>query len=154
MDAGAPETTSTGGGRLLITVTLNLHAGTHSEHNFHFCCETSPLSTFGSMSSQSRSKGDQANQTSTHASRFKNDHFTQMCCGDKAGSYLRLIDSCITRLKAQGPSRTCNESKEEEEEEEAKGTKPIRLAHSHRASAGLRGIKKHPTLAEAVLQAH
>ena len=33
----------------------------------------------------------------------------------KAGSYLRLIDSCITHLKAQGPSRTCNESKEEEE---------------------------------------
>ena len=28
--------------------------------------------------------------------------------------YLRLIDSCITQLEAQGPSRTCNESKEEE----------------------------------------
>ena len=34
-----------------------------------------------------------------------------------ASSYLRLIDSCITQLKAQGPSRTCTESKEEEEEE-------------------------------------
>ena len=34
----------------------------------------------------------------------------------EAGSYLRLIDSCITQLKAQGPSRTCYESKEEEEE--------------------------------------
>ena len=33
----------------------------------------------------------------------------------KAGSYLRLIDSCITQLKAQGPCRTCNASKEEEE---------------------------------------
>jgi len=31
-----------------------------------------------------------------------------------AGSYLIRIDSCITQLKAQGPSRTCNESKEEE----------------------------------------
>ena len=30
------------------------------------------------------------------------------------GSYLRLIDSCITQLEAQEPSRTCNESKEEE----------------------------------------
>ena len=30
------------------------------------------------------------------------------------GSYLRLIDSCITQLKAQEPSRTSNESKEEE----------------------------------------
>ena len=29
--------------------------------------------------------------------------------------HLRLIDSCITQLKARGPSRTCNESKEEEE---------------------------------------
>jgi len=39
-----------------------------------------------------------------------------MCCGTEAGSYLRLIDSCITQLKAHGPSRTCNESKEEERE--------------------------------------
>ena len=31
--------------------------------------------------------------------------------------YLRLIDSCITQLKAQGPSRTCNESKEKEEQQ-------------------------------------
>ena len=30
-------------------------------------------------------------------------------------SFLRLIDFCITQLKAQGPSWTCNESKEEEE---------------------------------------
>jgi len=39
-----------------------------------------------------------------------------MCCGTEAGSYLRLTDSCITQLKAQGPSNTCNESEEEEEE--------------------------------------
>ena len=37
-------------------------------------------------------------------------------CGTEADSYARLIDSCITQLKAQGPSRTCTESKEEEEE--------------------------------------
>ena len=37
------------------------------------------------------------------------------CCGTESGSYLRLIDSCITQRKAHGPSRTCNESKEEEE---------------------------------------
>jgi len=36
-----------------------------------------------------------------------------MCSGSEAGSYLRLIDSCISKIKAQGPSRTCNESKEE-----------------------------------------
>ena len=33
----------------------------------------------------------------------------------EAGSYLRPIDSCVTQRKAQGPSGTCNESKEEEE---------------------------------------
>ena len=37
-----------------------------------------------------------------------------MCCGTEAGSYLRLMASCITQLKAQGPSRTCNASKEED----------------------------------------
>ena len=40
-----------------------------------------------------------------------------MCSGSEAGSYLRFIDSCITQLKAQEPSRTCNESKEEDEDE-------------------------------------
>jgi hypothetical protein len=33
----------------------------------------------------------------------------------EAGSYLRLTDSRITQLKAQGPSRTCDDSKEEKE---------------------------------------
>ena len=33
--------------------------------------------------------------------------------GVTCASYLRLIDSCVTQLKVQGPSRTCNESKEE-----------------------------------------
>jgi hypothetical protein len=36
------------------------------------------------------------------------------CSGFEAGSYLRPIDSCITQVKAQGPSRTCKESKGEE----------------------------------------
>ena len=39
-------------------------------------------------------------------------------CGNEEGSYLRLIDSCTTQLKAQRPSKTCDESQEEEEEEE------------------------------------
>ena len=34
--------------------------------------------------------------------------------GSLAGSYLRLTDSCFTQLKAEGPSRTLNESPEEE----------------------------------------
>ena len=33
----------------------------------------------------------------------------------EAGAYLRLIDSCITQLKAQGHYRTCIENKEEEQ---------------------------------------
>jgi len=36
-----------------------------------------------------------------------------MCSGTEAGSCVRLIDSCITQLKAQRSSRTYNESKEE-----------------------------------------
>jgi hypothetical protein len=32
----------------------------------------------------------------------------------EAGSYVRLIDSFNTQLKAQEPSRTCDESKEKE----------------------------------------
>ena len=61
------------------------------------------------------------------AEQFKNNHLflnqpislkiiTEMCSGSEAGSYLRLIDSCITPLEAQGASRTCNESEEEEQE--------------------------------------
>jgi len=46
----------------------------------------------------------------------------------EAGSYLRLIDSCITQLKAQGPSRPCNERKEEEEGE-APAHARFRLSH-------------------------
>ena len=35
------------------------------------------------------------------ASRSSADHFTEMCSGSEAGSYLRLIDLCITQLQAQ-----------------------------------------------------
>ena len=45
-----------------------------------------------------------------HSSQFQNNHSTEMCSCFEADSYLRLIDSCITQFKAQGPSRTCNES--------------------------------------------
>ena len=34
---------------------------------------------------------------------------------------MKLIDSCTTQLKAQGPSRTCTESEGEEDEEEGTG---------------------------------
>ena len=59
-----------------------------------------------------------------------------MCGGTEAGSYLRLIDSGITQLKAQGPCRTCNESKEEEEDtwgskhDSAEGSEVMHELHS------------------------
>ena len=62
--------------------------------------------------------GTLATSVGVYSSQLKNNHFTEMCCCTEAGSYLRLIDSCITQLKAQGPFKTCYESKEEEEEEE------------------------------------
>jgi len=48
--------------------------------------------------------------------RLSGDRRRRRSCSSASGSYLRLIDSCITQLKAQGPSRTSNESEEEEEE--------------------------------------
>ena len=57
------------------------------------------------------------------------------------GSYLRLIDSCITQLKAQGPSRTCNESKEEEEE----GPTCIIEGRAHKAASSPRPAAQTPT---------
>ena len=59
---------------------------------------------------------------------------TELCSGSETGSYLRLIDSCITQLKVQGPSRTCNESEEEEdlhEDDGGSGIVEVRLSLSH-----------------------
>jgi len=67
----------------------------------HDCCLCSPVNAAGT---ENPMQGPL---------EIKNNHFTEMCSGSEAGSFLRLIDSCITQLKAQGPSRTCNESKEE-----------------------------------------
>ena len=62
-------------------------------------------------------KNQRADLFAKVCSQFKNNHLTEMCRGTEAGSYLRLIDSFTTQFKAQGPSRTCNESKEEESSE-------------------------------------
>ena len=47
---------------------------------------------------------------------------------------MRLIDSFITQLKAQGPSRTCNESKQEERHTGIDGT--MEASSSRRAGRG------------------
>ena len=60
------------------------------------------------------SQGNGGGHGASHPLFTLRTHFTEMCCGAEAGSYLRPIDSFITQLKAQGPSRTCNESKGEE----------------------------------------
>ena len=36
--------------------------------------------------------------TDRYSSQFENNYFTEMCSGSEAGSYLRLIDLCITQL--------------------------------------------------------
>jgi len=55
--------------------------------------------------------------------------------------YRVTLDSCITQLKAQGPSRTCNENKEEEGEGES--CRETALLSEH--TLGLLEIKdKHP----------
>ena len=38
------------------------------------------------------------NYLTTGECQFKNNYFTEMCSGSEAGSYLRLIDFCITQL--------------------------------------------------------
>ena len=72
-----------------------------------------PLHIVGLAPAPSTSRALSLATRSTPCSQFKDNHFTEICCGT---SYLRRIDSCITQLKAQGPPRTFNESKEEEED--------------------------------------
>jgi len=50
---------------------------------------------------------------------------------------LRLMDSCITQLKDQEPSRTCNESKDEEEEEMREPLTDPAPGNSGRVAEGL-----------------
>jgi len=58
---------------------------------------------------------------------------------------LRLIDSCITQLKAQGPSRTCNESKEEEEETWVFWPHPHDVVFSSYLGCRSAAVPGHPT---------
>ena len=68
---------------------------------------------------------------------------------------MRRIDSCITQLKAHGPSRTCNESKEEEVKKKvAPRTLPVTLvskepSSSSQAPPGADEARSHPLNDEA-----
>ena len=57
----------------------------------------------------------------------KSNHFTEIRFGNEEGLYLRLIDSCITKLQARGPSRTFHESEEDEKKKSAVSFKPKTL---------------------------
>ena len=61
---------------------------------------------------------DGANLSPEEARRLPDAHLPENrgVVVTEAGSYSRLTNSYITRLKAQEPSRTCNEITEEEEE--------------------------------------
>ena len=64
---------------------------------------------------QHPARGNQRQDYSSVKSDFQQKPKNRGVLVTEAGSHFRLIDSCITQFKAQGPSRTCNESKEEEE---------------------------------------
>ena len=42
--------------------------------------------------------GGRLDLAALHHAQFKNKYFTEMCSGSEAGSYLRLVDFCITQL--------------------------------------------------------
>ena len=57
-------------------------------------------------------------------------------------SYLRHADSCVAQLEAQGPSRTCDESKQDEEVGEEREEDCVcaqRVSHFFRATAYIQG---------------
>ena len=56
--------------------------------------------------------------------------------GSEAGSHLRLTDSCIAHLEAQGRSRTCTERKGEEDEESKEEEEEASLAALSEGGAG------------------
>jgi len=43
-------------------------------------------------------RGSRVEGRGLRVAQFKNNCFTEMCSGSEAGSYLRLIDFCITQL--------------------------------------------------------
>ena len=65
--------------------------------------QSTPLQLMDSHFDNAEAASTRADSERLVCSQFKNNHFTEMCCVTEAGSYLRLIDSCITQLKEQGP---------------------------------------------------
>ena len=72
--------------------------------------------THTSVNALIQTSGNHGGRAGSTEEKIKSDPLAETCSGSESGSYLRLIDSCITQLKAQGPFKTCNESKEEEAE--------------------------------------
>ena len=57
---------------------------------------TCTLTSSGSGGAPCVSDGESC--TDRYSSQFKNNYFTEMCSGSEEGSYLMLIDFCITQL--------------------------------------------------------
>jgi len=54
------------------------------------------MNAFAEMELPGRLRG--AARMDRYSSQFENIYFTEMCSGSESGSYLRLIDFCITQL--------------------------------------------------------
>jgi hypothetical protein len=63
-----------------------------------------------------------------------------MCSASEAGSCLRLVDSFITQLLAQGPSRTCSESAVERERNDLQTSRSGRTNPERERGGGERGV--------------
>ena len=107
-----------------------------SEYASETLCQTTSMSTYQTTSMMTQEKSGMLRVSGG------------MCCGTEAGSYLIRIDSCITLPKAQGPSRTCNESKKKAEDLKDRPRPSIR---PHRE---FRGPQAFPTLEFCEMAAH
>ena len=65
-----------------------------------------------------------------------------MCSGPEAGSYFRLIDSCITQLNAQGLSRNCDTNQKREKNSRGDPRQSLRRGRKRSFSSQRSFLKK------------
>ena len=74
----------------------------------------------------------------SEALQVYHSYFTLLCIGSEAGSYVSLIDACITQLEAQGTSIACEEGTEEEDGADRSWATLQHLRSPHGPEPGLR----------------